>query len=104
MNRRDALLSVAAIAGAGATLQAIEHKPEEKVAFYVLTLGQNYEDPTTEQMARIEDKLQKRLGITVPIAILPAGCELKKCTDIKEIESVRLSKGWWSKLTTWLTQ
>ncbi len=94
MNRRQALASVTAIVGAGATLQAFEGKPEEKAAFYVLTLPEHYEDPTDSQLVRMREVVEE---VTKgPVLVMPHGFDFRKCTDLKEIE--KTSRSWWKSL------
>lgn len=103
MNRREAIASVVALAGAGATAHAVEQKPDEsKVLFYVLTFADNFEDPTDDQLERVSRRFHEITGLDTPLVILPPGSELRKCTDIAEIPSVeRTNPGWWQRLKAW---
>ncbi len=99
LDRREALASIAAIAGAGATCHAVEQKPNEpKLLFYVVKLDECYEDPTDHQIERLRDKFREVAGEDAKLLVLPPNCELLKCTDLPNVPELQTAtRPWWRK-------
>lgn len=88
IDRRQILTGIAALAGTGAVAKAVEQKPDEpKVLFYVLTLGDEYEDVPDVAIENIKRKFAQVTGLRTPLLVMSRGMTLQKCTELAEIST-----------------